>query len=518
MVWDEKNRKETQLSLSELLHHYKEVVDSALGRQSFWVIAEVSDFKAGKHYYMTLIEKDQANDDIQASVRATIWGNKGYVVTRFEDETGEQLKNGLKILCEVTFNYHVRYGLSLNITAIDSSFTIGDLRRRREEILKKLVNLNVGITDLGRGEFLAPNKKESLSAPVQVVAFVGSLDSAGHQDFIHSLENNPHGYAFMVHLYDARVQGERSEESLLEAFDRIERSGIDYDCVALIRGGGAETDLLTFNAFELSLKVATFPLPVITGLGHEKDVSICDLMAHTHVKTPTKAAEHIIQLNRDTELGVTKLWERISNRSFRIISEQEDVLRRMLAKLGKGRDRVQGRIGGLAALVNRIHISSRSLLSEHRGANMELYREIIYRVERMLDFQLQNSLRSLEKVIRSAQSNRQEAYYELEGTWENVVRETKYLIPSEEQKLESIYSILTRGTLDYFKEHEIRLNSIGKLIQYRDPEKILDHGYALVKKDGKVMKDASKLQEGGQITVAMKDGDIKSTIDEIIKK
>lgn len=249
-----------------------------------WVSAEVADVKVNTsgHCYLELIDKginDGSNGVPKAQARGVIWRTSyARVVSRFEAESGQRLERGIKILIKVTLNYHELYGLSLQITDIDPSYTLGDMERRKQEAIAQLHK--DGVWDM--------NRELALPPAVQRIAVISSSKAAGWQDFRNELFR--YGYTFVVTLHEAVMQGESSEESIIAALEQIALTEEQYDAVVIIRGGGSTSDLNCFNSYRLSSHIAQFPLPVITGIGHDKDVSVADMVAHTMLKTPTAVA------------------------------------------------------------------------------------------------------------------------------------------------------------------------------------------------------------------------------------
>lgn len=249
-----------------------------------WVSAEVADAKVNSsgHCYLELVDKganNGANGVPKAQARGVIWrSHYARVVSRFEAESGQRLERGIKILVKVTLSYHELYGLSLQITDIDPSYTLGDMERRKQEAIAQLQK--DGVWDM--------NRELPISPAVQRIAVISSSKAAGWQDFRNELFR--YGYAFDLTLFEATMQGEGAEESIISALERIATNDEQYDAVVIIRGGGSTSDLNCYNSYRLASHVAQFPLPVITGIGHDKDVSVTDMIAHTMLKTPTAVA------------------------------------------------------------------------------------------------------------------------------------------------------------------------------------------------------------------------------------
>ena len=273
-------------SLLELNSMVRGAIDAVL-TDEYWVQAELSEcYERGGHCYLELIQKSELSNTPVAKARAVIWANVWLVLRRmFEDTTGQKLAKGMKVLIKVIPNFHVAYGFSWQVVDINPTFTMGDLVMRKQDILRKLQD--EGILDL--------NKTLSLPYFCQRIAVVSSPSAAGYGDFCNQIENNSFGFRFHIELFQATMQGENVEKTVIAALDKIFLHHESFDCVVIIRGGGAVSDLTGFDTYNLAVNVANFPLPVITGIGHERDDTILDIVSHTKVKTPTAAAEFLIQ-------------------------------------------------------------------------------------------------------------------------------------------------------------------------------------------------------------------------------
>jgi exodeoxyribonuclease VII large subunit len=289
-----------------------------------WVVAEISELNVNRngHCYIELIEKDVITDNIISKARATIWAFT-YRMLRpyFENTTGHQLSPGIKILVQVNIEFHELYGLSLNITDIDPNYTIGDLAQKKTEILKKLEDEGV----------LHMNKEISFPTVPQKIAIISSDSSAGYQDFINQLTNNSFEYKFYTKLFPAVMQGLQAEESIINSLEKIYEYESFFDVVVIIRGGGSQSDLSCFNNYLLAANIAQFPLPVITGIGHDKDESIVDIVAYKKLKTPTAVAEFLIEKVSEFENNLNFLKESILDIVASNIQDQKTKLAQLLA-------------------------------------------------------------------------------------------------------------------------------------------------------------------------------------------
>ena len=271
-------------SLSELCGYIQEVLENELPER-YWVRAEIASMSVRGHCYMELVEKAD-NGILAAKVRATCWNNVyNLLSTYFIHETGQSLQVGLQVMLEVSVEFHAVYGLSLNIWNIDPTYTLGDLAKQRQATIRQL-------TEDGVLELQQTLKIPSLPRRIAVVS---SADAAGYEDFCAQLKNNRFGFLFHTQLYPATMQGENSARSIIEALHSIAEQEEEWDVVVIIRGGGANTDLRSFDDYNLASHCAQFPLPIIAGIGHTRDISIVDMVVHTSVKTPTAAAEWLIE-------------------------------------------------------------------------------------------------------------------------------------------------------------------------------------------------------------------------------
>ncbi|WP_286814486.1 exodeoxyribonuclease VII large subunit [Bacteroides sp. Phil13] len=277
----------------------------------YWVQAELSDVRTNStgHCYLEFIQKDPRSNNLIAKARGTVWANVYRLLKPyFEESTGQAFASGIKVLVQVTVSFHELYGYSLTVQDIDPTYTLGDMARRRREILKQLEEEGV----------LTLNKELEMPVLPQRIAVVSSPTAAGYGDFCHQLKNNSRGFFFHTELFPALMQGDRVEESVLSALDAILNRQEDFDAVVIIRGGGATSDLSGFDTYLLAAACAQFPLPIITGIGHERDDTVLDSVAHTRVKTPTAAAEYLINCMElaadELEVLISQLHESVRSR------------------------------------------------------------------------------------------------------------------------------------------------------------------------------------------------------------
>ncbi|HCM58924.1 MAG TPA: exodeoxyribonuclease VII large subunit [Bacteroidales bacterium] len=296
--------REGSISLTELQGLIRDKIYEALPG-SFWVVAEIAEMKvqSAGHCYLELTGSDTPGGRVTARARATIWASKyRSLSTFFNASTGIPLRAGITILFRATVEYHELYGLSLNISEIDPAYTAGDMALRREAIIRRLTA--EGVLTMNRGVPMTPYPRN--------IAVVSSSKAAGYQDFINQLINNPYGYVFRPVLFEAVMQGETTAASVTEALDKIAEEPGRFDVVAIIRGGGSTTDLSWFDSYEIAYHVTQFPLPVLTGIGHEKDQSVTDMVAWRALKTPTAVAGFITERTLDCENRIIGMAETLA--------------------------------------------------------------------------------------------------------------------------------------------------------------------------------------------------------------
>lgn len=307
-------------SLSELLRTIQFAVSAAFP-DSYWVRAEISSLSArpNGHCYMELAE-GASGSEYAAKIKANCWKNIWTGLSaHFLETVGQPVRTGMQVLVRVSVEMHPVFGLSLTVLDIDPSFTLGDLAQRKAEALKRLEE--EGIIDMQKG----------LSLPTlpRRIAVISAPTAAGYQDFEHQLKNNPEGYTFLTTLFPATMQGDTAAESIVNALQAIYNHEEAFDAVVIIRGGGAVTDLSCFDQYELAAHCAQFPLPVIAGIGHTRDISLVDRVAFISVKTPTAAAEYLISRFAEQDSALTQLTERLVRSADTQIRTRTTVLERI---------------------------------------------------------------------------------------------------------------------------------------------------------------------------------------------
>ncbi len=313
------------LTLYDLMRMVRGSVESRFS-DPVWISAEISELKLNRsgHCYLNLVEKGATDGAPRAEARAMIWRSSyAAIATSFESATGAPLSSGIKVLVRVVVTFHEIYGLSLQIIDIDPSYTLGEVERRRRETIARLQE--DGVWDM--------NRELELPRPTLRIAIVSSATAAGYRDFMQEIGRC--NYRFRITLFESLMQGDGGENSVINALDAIADREEEFDVVAIIRGGGSTSDLALFDSYRIASHIAQFPLPIVTGIGHDKDVSVADMVAHTSCKTPTAVATLFMEL-ADQELNyITALAAEIkliaernlTNESLRIVRYSGDISR-----------------------------------------------------------------------------------------------------------------------------------------------------------------------------------------------
>ena len=444
------------IRLSELLSLVDDALRTSLGEKSWWVLAEIKERNdRGEHIYFELAEKSGAGEDIVARIRASVWRREAVAAFRnFEDITGKRADKGMQVLVRASVTFHATYGLSLQLSDIDSQHMLGQLELQRRNTIAQLgAQKDIELID---GRFDTPNKREELPAVIQHIAIITSASAAGYQDFVHTLETNPFGYKFQVRPYFSILQGENAAESMREQLIAIYKDfqeGKPTDVVLLVRGGGAQSDLLPFDQFRLAHALARFPIPVIAGVGHLKNESVADMVVHTSVKTPTQAAEFLIDHNRQFE-------EEIEGAREMIILKTQNLLSVFHRKLDHAGTKINS---GAVSLVYT------------RTSQLERVRE---------------NLRAVAVgQIALAGNKLTEQRIRLSGFAEKLL---------------------------YLQSHH--LDKTEEKMRLLDPTVLLKRGYAMVVKDKQIVSSVTKLNNGDKISLVFADGKASAEIIEIKKE
>ncbi len=463
------------IKLSDLTLRIKEAIKERFGEQSYWIVAEVSGHKFYENperHYFEFLEKDEQNKQPIAKVRGVAWTGGSERIRLFEKESGQQFGNGLQVLVLVRIEFNAAYGFNLILQDINTAFTIGKIEQQKRDTLERLVRENPDkVVKVGDG-YLTFNKKQYLPQVLQHIALLGSPNSEGFSDFCHTLQSNRFGYGFRLDVYQTSVQGEGADSEIKSKLLHIFSSGIKYDAVVLIRGGGSKSDLLTFDAYGLAQTVARFPIPIITGLGHHNDVSIVDLMAHTATKTPTKAAEFVVSHNRTFEEALIYLQQNMLIKTQQLLSVTYKRINEMN---------------------NEILGKSRTLLAFHKEEQQQLTQLIIHKTKDLL-FAKHRGLLSLFTQLSSKPS---------------------IIIGHKQSDMNHLLNNLKSHTQKYISLHKGYLNHHASVIRIMSPDNILKKGFAILRLNGKIVANGKDLQQGDDLEIILEKHEINAHIQSI---
>lgn len=434
---------------------------------TLWIVAEISEIRFARngHCYLELIEKDENTDHIIAKSRAAIWARTCNILKPyFEMTTGQALSAGMKVLVRVSVDFHELYSFNLTIHDIDPAYTMGDLARRRQEIIARLEEEGV----------IHMNKETDLPLVPQRVAIISSETAAGLGDFLDQLTNNSQNIKFYPKLFPAIVQGQKAEESIMQAFDRIYQFEDFFDVVCLIRGGGSKADLSCFDSYDLAYYITQFPLPVITGIGHERDDSIADLVAHTRMKTPTAVAEFLIERASGFKGYLDEIQERIVDEVNEFIRAERNRIHHLSLTFAPG--------------VKEILHAKRNILHQRAYRFQRATTAFVKQQEMQLhDFSL-DAGHAFQKII-SQKRNEMEALKKLLK-----IRKNRFLLK---------------------KYHQLEMAENSN--EHLNPSGVLKRGYSLTFKNGQVLKSSSQLQKGDEIVSRLHEGEVVSQVTGLLK-
>jgi exodeoxyribonuclease VII large subunit len=456
-----------KLTLTELQKIIRDSLYLALP-DMYWVIAEISEIKENYsgHCYLELIEKHPDDKNVKARVRANIWSNRyRFLKALFESATGEPLQEGMKLLLRAKVEYHEIYGLSLSITDIDPAYTLGEMAARRQVIIKKLEDEGV----------FSMNRELTFPVLPQRIAVVSSKNAAGYSDFIRHLNENSQGYVFYTALYEAIMQGNETEKSVTSALERIAERSELFDVVAIIRGGGSQSDLSWFDNYKIAFYITQFPIPVLTGIGHEKDQSVTDLVAFRALKTPTAVANHLIDCVADAETGIKVMSDEISELSLSIIEFNTNLIESVKLKLTP---------------------LSRLLISEKKEQLSSCIFELINYGK--------------DSVVRACfiPENQKLKLATASGSFNSAKR----------IMANNMMRDLINFAIQKFEKATAKITNLEKELESVDPVNVLRRGYTITTLNGRIIKNADLLNANDVIETSFSSGKVSSSILKRIKE
>jgi len=449
------------LSLLELNGLVRVTLSHAFEGKSFWLKAELSGVSPrGPHCYVEFVQKAVGGNEIVAHARGHIWGGRwAFIRTYFAQSTGILPTAGMQVLVEVEVTFHEHYGYSLNVVDIDPSYTLGDIARRRHEILDTLAK--EGVADM--------NRELPLPRLMQRIAIVSSPVAAGYQDFCAQLVNNPYRLAFHTQLFEASMQGQQVEPTVIAALGCIADEMENWDAVVIIRGGGSASDLSGFDTLPLAESVAQFPLPIITGIGHERDDTVIDLVAHTRVKTPTAAAQFLIQHQKDELDSMLGLSDRVSSAAALCLRRANY---------------------DLQLFANRVPSLTQMQLTRQAARLQQLASQVPNFVRMRLADQ-KARLRQQRRTLR-----------------ESVSRP----LGQQEVRLDFMGKTLRLGAETLLNRQRQRLQLCIASVDGAQPDRILRLGFSITRLNGRSVTSAAALRPGDTLTTTLAQGTVTSQV------
>jgi exodeoxyribonuclease VII large subunit len=450
-----------KLSLTELQLIIRDTLYLSLP-QMFWVVAEISEITVNSsgHCYLELIEKHPDEKNIRARIRGIIWNSRfSFVRSYFENITGETLKGGIKILVKAKIEYHELYGLSLVINDIDPAFTLGEMAIKRQLVIKKLEDEGV----------FSMNREIDFPLLPQKIAVISSKSAAGYTDFINHLSGNSFGYVFYTALIETPMQGIETEQGIIKALDKIANHLNLFDLVVIIRGGGSQTDLSWFDSYSIAYHVTQFPLPVVTGIGHEKNMSVTDMVANKSLKTPTAVADYLIDGMAIAENKLNEMSSGISDIARNIIEEKRNMIETYNIKL---------------LPLARIMISSSK---EKISAKMM-------------------------ELIRIGRENTFRSGVVTANLLSRLLSSVKALSSDRIKIIEASRQILITSAQNLINNYKSRLTGLDNTLKILNPENVLRRGYTITSYNGKILKSSNILNKEDIIETRFADGNVSSRV------
>ena len=458
------------IKLSELAEEIRRTLEDSFAGQVFWVMADVTNhsfYSQKKHHYFDLVEKGK--NGIISKIQAVAWADGDRHIRAFETTTGQAFKNDIHVLVCVRVDFHVVYGLKLTLIDIDTRFTLGQLEEQRQATLIRLLTECPGYIRKEGDFYITLNKELSFRKVLQHIAVVASQSSAGYEDFMHTLLHNDYGFRFHIDPYFTKVQGQDNAEEVALRITEAVDSGKPYDAIVIIRGGGSQTDFLIFDQFILAMAVAKCPIPVITGIGHQRNETITDMMAHTVTKTPTQSAELLIAHNRQFEESLITLQKNL------LLKVQQLIARK---------------IRDLNSLNSSVTQSVQHYLRHYKDELVHFYQVVINNSRNML-FDHKSRLMHIGNAM---------------------IMKPRKMVDGRKMELLHTISMLKSFQLSYLKNQKGYLNHFVTFFRMASPVNIMKRGFALIKVNGKIVSDADNIEQGKPVTIILKESEIESIV------
>lgn len=493
------------ISLLELNHMVRDALSSRVG-DSYWVRAEISEARHNPkgHLYLTFIEKNEAGQNV-AQAKGVIWAQHVSAIEgKFFNVTGRRIDEGIKVMVRVRVNFHELYGLSLYVSDIDPAYTLGDIVRRRREILAHLER--DGVAEM--------NKGLPLPRPLLRIAVITSATAAGYGDFCNHLRERGAGFRFKVKLFPAVMQGVAVESTVIAALNRVAEEAECWDAVAIIRGGGAKSDLDGFESYALATNVAQFVMPVITGIGHERDETVVDLVACVRCKTPTAVADFLVEraeheksliddavarLGHECTLAVEMASQRL-DAAVKMLRTTAHILPTERDSLEKFAARLSAAFAG--ALGDELHRQERM---------MDRLRSAVAAVCSYENARCGSMMARLAYDSRFVVSRGEAAVAE---SMRSLARNARSAIALERSDISAAAQRLQRAAAVMLRDHRQRLEQSARSVRIAGPERILSMGFSITRVEGHAVRSVAQLKTGDLVVTQLSDGEVRSRVEE----
>lgn len=476
------------VKLSELTKEIAGVINQHFSNRFYWVIAEITSHKfiekKGYHFFELSEKQGTANSSV-TKIACTAFAHGAEAIKNFESYTHQKFTNNIEVLVKIKVDYSIEYGLRTILYDADVAFTIGNIEKIKQQTLARLIKEESKHIQMVGDVVYTTNKKLSFPSAIKGIALITSKESEGYNDFRHTLIANDFGYRFHLFPFLSKVQSDTAAGEIIESLKKIYADYLKYiDAVVICRGGGAQTDFLAFNDYNLCRAVARFPVPIITGIGHHSNQSLVDLLAHTETKTPTKAAEFIVNRCHSFENSLLSLEKAIMLNSQRILAQRKSDLSDVNSRIINQTQSLlthkkESLTNAKTALIN----SATRLISKHKDQAVQYHHAVVSSSFRILGNQKQELARLSSLVISKPVS----------------------LIAIKKNNLNNERDRLATAAKKYLRTQQNYLNHHDTLFRHFNVDKILQKGFAIVRKNGIVISDPSKININDQISVQLRE-------------
>lgn len=483
------------VKLSELTKEIAGVINQHFADRFYWVIAEITNHKfidkSGYHYF-DLSEKHGPANSAVTKIACSAFATGAEAIRNFESYTHQKFSNNIEVLVKIKVDYSIEYGLRTILYDADVAFTIGNLEKVKQQTLARLLKDEASHIQLIGEVIYTTNKKLTYPAAIKGVALITSKASEGYNDFLHTLNSNDFGYKFHLFPFLSKVQSDTAADEMVNSLKLIFIHYLKHvDAVVICRGGGAQTDFLAFNDYKLCKAVARFPIPIITGIGHHSNQSLVDMLVHTETKTPTKAAEFIVNRCHSFENSILNIEKNIMVNSQRIIAQKKTAL----------------------SDVNSLIINqSRSLLIQKNEDINQAKTTVINSTNRLISKRKEEAVSYHHAVVSNSFRILGDNRHELTKISSLLTTKPLSLIAIRKNNLNNELEKLGNGTKKYIISQRSYVNHYETLFRHFNVDKILQKGFAIVRKNGEVISDPSKINVNDQISVQLKETLIETKV------